>query len=126
MTRTPGSVLVVDAEPDFAVAYERLLRRRGYRVVTAASRRDGLATVEAAPLALVIADVRLPDGDGLDVIRAARATAPPTPAVVVTTSATEDSRRLALAAGAAGYLVKPFAIADFSSLMDHALGRILG
>jgi DNA-binding response OmpR family regulator len=62
-------ILVVDDEADLVVTYERLLRRRGYGVVSARSCRDGLLIVEREPLALVIADLRLPDGDGLDLVR---------------------------------------------------------
>ena len=62
--RAPGAdvnrILVVEDEPDLAVTYDRLLRREGYRVVTAASRGEGLKAIESAPPALVIADLRLP------------------------------------------------------------------
>src|SRR6266496_366947 len=64
-------ILVVEDEADLAVTYDRLLRRQGYRVVTAASRAEGLESIESAPPALVIADLRLPDGNGIDIIRAA-------------------------------------------------------
>jgi len=76
-TRPGGRrVLVVDDETDFLASYERLLRRQGYEVITATSRAAGLDAVRAAALGhrldLVISDLRLPDGDGLDVVRAAR------------------------------------------------------
>lgn len=112
-------ILVVDDEADFISSYERLLRRKGYRVVSAGTRRDGLALVEAEPLALVITDLRLPDGDGLDLVRAARRL--PTPAIVVTGFASEASRLAALAAGATAYLAKPFGASTFVALVDRTL-----
>ncbi|MBI1846342.1 MAG: response regulator [Candidatus Rokubacteria bacterium] len=121
-----NAVLVVDAEPDFAVSYDRLLRRRGFFIVSVASRAEALSQIASVPLALVIVDVRLPDGDGLEVVRAARSTRPPTPAVVVTTSASEASRRETLSAGAVDYLVKPFAITAFSQILDRTLGPPAG
>ena len=87
-TLGPTRVLVVDDEADFLATYERLFGRQGYEVITARSRAAGLAAVRAATgihrLDLVISDLRLPDGDGLDVVRAARGTTDP-PAVIVVT-----------------------------------------
>jgi len=114
-------ILVVDDEADFVANYQRLLRRRGYRVVSAGSRGDGLVIVEREPLALVITDLRLPDGDGLELVRAARRRPTPTPSIVVTGFASEASRMAALAAGASGYLAKPFAAASFISLVEKML-----
>jgi len=114
-------ILVVDDEADFVANYQRLLCRRGYRVVSAGSRGDGLVIVEREPLALVITDLRLPDGDGLELVRAARRLPTPTPSIVVTGFASEASRMAALAAGASGYLAKPFAAASFISLVEKML-----
>lgn len=101
-------ILVVEDEPDLLVTYERLLRREGYRVVTAGSRAEALGLVRSAPPGLVIADLKLPDGDCLDIVRAAQALDPPAPVIIVTAFATQAAREAALAAGAAGFLAKPF------------------
>jgi len=116
-------VLVVDDEQDLVASYERLLRRQGYRVIARGSRHDGLAVIEREPLALVISDLRLPDGDGLDVVRAARCAPTPIPAIVVTGFGAAASRQAALAAGAFAYLAKPFAAADFTAAVQQAVGR---
>jgi two-component system, NtrC family, response regulator PilR len=118
---THDPILVVDDETDLIASYERLLRRRGYRVISAGTRGDGLAIVEREPLALVITDLRLPDGDGLELVRAARRLPTSTPAIVVTGFGSEASRLASLAAGAAGYLAKPFAVSNFVSLVEHTL-----
>ena len=114
-------ILVVDDEADFVANYQRLLRRRGYRVVSAGSRGDGLVILEREPLALVITDLRLPDGDGLELVRVARRLPTPTPSIVVTGFASEASRMAALAAGASAYLAKPFVAASFISLVEKTL-----
>ena len=115
-------ILIVDDEADLVTTYQRLLHRRGYRVVSAGSRHDGLLVVEREPLALVVTDLRLQDGDGLDIVRAARRTTPsPTPSLVVTGFASEASRSAALAAGASGYLAKPFGAAALLSLVENTL-----
>ena len=116
------SILVVDDEADLVANYERLLRRRGYRVISAGSRAEGLTLVEREPLALLITDLRLPDGDGLDLVRAARGNPTPMPSIVVTGFASEASRTAARAAGASAYLGKPFAMSAFTSLVEQTLG----
>ena len=115
-------VLVVDDEPDLAVSYERLLRRQGYRVVAAGSRRAGLLDIEAEAPRLVIADLRLPDGDGLDIVRAARALPVPPPVLVATVLALRASYQAALAAGATAFLPKPFTTDAFTRLISQLLG----
>jgi DNA-binding response OmpR family regulator len=75
---------------------------------------------------LVISDLRLPDGDGLDVVRAARL-ASPVPVIVVTGYPSDETRRAALAAGATAFLAKPFAaamlLAAIRSSVDGTDGR---
>jgi DNA-binding response OmpR family regulator len=115
----PSSILVVDDEPDLAATYERLLRRMGYRVIPTGTRRDALDVLRSERLVLVVADLRLPDGDGLDVVRSARAAVPPPPVLVVTATPSPENRSQALAAGAAAYLGKPFAIPSFMELVTR-------
>jgi DNA-binding NtrC family response regulator len=120
--RAAGSVLVVDDESDMRTSYERLLRRMGYRVVQAATRRQGLAVVEAEPLVLVVSDLRLGDGSGLDVVAAAQTAPVPVPSIVITGFLSAESRRAAMEAGAAGFLAKPFVAGDFTALVGQVIG----
>jgi len=115
-------VLVVDDEVDFLATYDRLLRRQGYRTITVSTRQAALAALADEALDLIIADIRLPDGDGLDVVRTARARLRPPAVIVVTGFASEQSRRQALAAGATAYLAKPFSTSALASLVREALG----
>ena len=116
--------LVVDDEADFVATYERLLRRQGYDVVTAISRAAGLAAVARERLHLVISDLRLPDGDGLDVVRAARGAPDPPVVIVVTGYPSGEVRRAALAAGASAFLAKPFAAAALLEAIRTGLGGV--
>jgi DNA-binding response OmpR family regulator len=121
------SILVVEDEPDLVGTYERILRRMGYAVITAGTRQAALDTLRSTPtFDLVIADLRLPDGDGLDVVRAARQGHSATPVIVVTGYASEASRVSALAAGASAYVAKPFAIAWFADLVREQLRPVPG
>jgi DNA-binding response OmpR family regulator len=114
-----STILVVDDEPDLAATYERLLKRMGYRVIPTGTRRGALDVLHSERLVLVVADLRLPDGDGLDVVRTARAAVPPPPVIVVTAAPSPADRRLALEAGAAAYLGKPFGIPSFMELVTR-------
>ena len=116
-------ILVVDKEPDLAITYDRLLRREGYRVMTAGSRIEALKALESALPALVIADLRLPDGDGLDLVRAARARDPRVPVIVVTAFASRAARDAALASGASAFLAKPFPASALLRLVHDELER---
>jgi DNA-binding response OmpR family regulator len=111
-----GRVLVVEDEADLLTTYERLLRRHGYEVITATSRAAGLDVVRASKeghrLDLVISDLRLPDGDGLDVVRAARGESDPPAVFVISGYPSDESRRAAGAAGATAFFAKPFTAAS--------------
>jgi DNA-binding response OmpR family regulator len=109
------AILVVDDEEEFLNTYRRLFGRLGFRVVGAASRTAALAALALEPFALVIADLRLPDGDGLEIVRGARATRRPTPAIVVSGFASEAARKAALDAGAADVFAKPFQAATLAA-----------
>ena len=115
-------IAVVEDELDLRVTYERLLRRMGYRVVTAGSRAEGLGLLkQATPPTLVIADLRLSDGDGLDIVRAAQALDPPVPVIVVTAFGTHAAREAAITAGAAAFLAKPFVSSALLRLVHDEL-----
>ena len=116
-------ILVVDDEPDLRVTYERLLRRQGYRVVTAGSRAEGLSLVLAERPRLVISDLKLPDGDGLEIVRAARRLAPPAPVIVVAAVISRATREAVLASGASAILAKPFTSSELLRIVHEALER---
>lgn len=114
-------VLVVDDEADFLATYERLLRRRGHIVTVVTSRAAGVAALAQERPHLVISDLRLPDGDGLDVVRAARGLPEPARVIVVTGYPSDETRRAALAAGASAFLSKPFTTAGLLAAIDSTL-----
>ncbi|HEY7362836.1 MAG TPA: response regulator [Methylomirabilota bacterium] len=123
MTRDgrPPSILIVDDEADLAATCARLLQRRGYAVASAGSRQEGLATLAIAQYDLVVADLRLPDGSGLDVVRAARTQPVPRPVIVITGFGSEGTRQEAQTAGASAFLAKPFSLLEFAELVERLL-----
>ena len=107
---------------DFRTTYERLLRRLGYDVVAAGRGADGLRAADCLPILLVISDLKLPDIDGIDLIRALCARASPPPVIVVSGLISVETRRAALAAGATAYLTKPFSLSALTALIREVLG----
>lgn len=116
-------VLVVDDEFDLAESCARLLRRRGYHVVTAGSCATGHAALAGTSPALLVSDVRLPDGDGLDLVRAASALKPPVPTIVISGYLSAAGQMAARDAGAVAFLSKPFASEVFAQAVEQALRR---
>jgi DNA-binding response OmpR family regulator len=114
-------VLVVDDEADFVATYERLLARQGFTVIAATSRASGVAAIEREHPHLVISDLRLPDGSGLDLVRAARAMPDPPTVIVVTGYPSAGTREAALEAGASAFLAKPFAAANLLAAIRSSL-----
>ena len=114
------TILIVEDEADLAATCVRLLRRRGWQVETADTRGAAMGAVARRP-ALAIVDRQLPDGDGLDILRAAAAAG--TPAIMISGRDWADTRRLALDHGAAAFLGKPFSAQDLMTLVDDILGR---
>jgi adenylylsulfate kinase len=117
--RRRSPILVVDDEAEFLATYSRLLARDGFLVVTADSRAAALQALDEGRFSLVIADIRLPDGDGLDVVRRARAGATPIPAIVVSGFGSKSVRDAAVQAGAAAFFAKPFEAATLAARVRH-------
>lgn len=107
------SVLIVDDSSVMRKIVERALRQAGLdltRVMEAGSGREGLEALEREKVDLIVSDINMPGMDGLEFLRQlqSRALAPGTPVVMITTESGEDHVREALAAGAQGYIRKPF------------------
>jgi two-component system response regulator PilR (NtrC family) len=122
-TTSPFSLLVVDDEPDLRTLYELTLLREGYDIDTAGSVEEALARLEARRYSLVITDMRLPDGSGLDVLRRLEEAERSEKAIVITAYGSAENAVEALKAGAYDYLTKPVDLKQFRAAVASALGR---
>ena len=107
----PQTVLVVEDEPVLARFIEMYLKLSGFRVRLAADRASVVAALREQPLPdLVLLDVMLPDADGFDILMRMRQhpVLKRLPVVMLTGKATRQAVIKGLAAGADGYLTKPF------------------
>ena len=110
-----ATVLAVDDERHLLTMYERLLCHSGFAVVTAASLGEARRRLHETQIALVIADLRLPDGDGIDIVREARRMPTPIPCIVVTGCGLEAAEDAATEAGADRFFAKPFSISALTA-----------
>lgn len=123
MTAPNGLLLVVEDEPKLLRDFAEGLSVEGYTVVSAADLRQARLAFAAGPVAAVILDRMLPDGDGLTLLREFRAAKPGLPAIVVTARDSIPDRVAGLDAGADDYLVKPFAFDELLARLRALLRR---
>jgi two-component system, NtrC family, response regulator PilR len=118
-----GRVLVVDDEPDLLTLYELTLLREGYEVEVASSVGDAWDALEQRKFSLVISDMRLPDGTGMDLMHRLDKSKRPEKVIVITAYGSAENAVEALKAGAFDYLTKPVDLRQFRSVVAAALGR---
>ena len=114
-------ILVVDDEPDLRTLYELTLLREGYRVETAESCAQARQRLSEQHFDVVITDMRLPDGLGLELIRQLKADQRPERSVVITAYGSADNAVESLKAGAFDYLTKPVDLKQFRAVIASAV-----
>ena len=129
-TTTPSHrLLVVDDEPDLRTLYELTLLREGYDVESAGTVAEAWALLQQrgpGGYHLVITDMRLPDGTGLDLLRRIDNAGRHEKAVVITAYGSPENAVEALKSGAYDYLTKPVDLRQFRAVVASALGRAPG
>ncbi|MCG6962854.1 MAG: sigma-54 dependent transcriptional regulator [Acidobacteria bacterium] len=114
-------ILVVDDEPSIRELLTILLEQEGYTVETSDSVADGIATMSGSRFDLVICDLKLPDGSGLDVLREGRRLEMADRFIIITAHTTPQHALEALRAGAAEYLSKPFDVEELKAIVAKQL-----
>ena len=119
------TVLYIDDNDDNLVLVERILRRReDVRLRVARTGRDGVEAALGDPPSLILLDNRLPDSNGLQVLRQLAAS-PDTAAVPVVVLSGDTGQAIVnelLAAGASDFLAKPFVVGDLLAVIARYLG----
>jgi DNA-binding NtrC family response regulator len=118
-----GRILVVDDEDSIREFLTILLEKEGYEVMTADAVASGIEQLSDASFDLVMCDLKLPDGNGLEVLEEARRKRIPSPFIIITAHTTPQHALESLRAGAAEYLSKPFNVDDLKIILDKLLQR---
>jgi two-component system KDP operon response regulator KdpE len=113
-------VLLIEDEPQMRRFLRAALENEAYRLVEAPTAREGLAQVAGQNPDIILLDLGLPDGDGIDLTRRIREWAG-TPIVVISARGQEGDKVAALDAGADDYLTKPFSVGELLARMRVAL-----
>jgi len=113
-------VLLVDDHPDTCAALERLLTLRGHHVTTAHNMREALVTASQGSFDLLISDVGLPDGNGMDFLRTLR-TFKPIRGIAISGFGMDTDIGKSLEAGFAEHLVKPVKLEK----LEAAIARVM-
>ena len=115
-------VLIVDDEPAIRESLAFALKRDGFEVAEAASLKEARSAVEAD---LIVLDLVLPDGNGLDFLRSLR-TRSDVPVIVLTSRDEETDRVVGLEMGADDYVLKPFSPREVAARVRAVLRRAAG
>ncbi len=117
----PPRILVVDDEPDLRELFEITLIKMGLDVDVVGSVTAALDRLGQTEYALVITDMRLPDGQGLQLVHEITSKYRNTPVTVVTAYSSTDNAVIALKAGAFDYISKPVSLNQLRAMVSSAL-----
>ena len=118
-----SQVLVVDDEAPMRAALEAHFCREGWDVTTAYGANDAVAKFRQTPCPLVVTDMRMPDGDGMGVMRRLREMAPQVAVIFLTAFASVPDAVRAIREGASDYLVKPVRFEQLREVAERVLAR---
>jgi two-component system, NtrC family, response regulator HydG len=116
-----ANLLIVDDEPSTRMTLAILLRKRGHNVVQAEGVRVATKVLAECAFDLVVTDLRMPDGDGLEVLRLAKAHCPDVVVILLTAYAGWESAKEAMRLGAYDYFEKGKEPEEFLHRIDKAL-----
>lgn len=118
-----NQVLIVDDEAAMRAALEANFHRRGWRVLTACGVEDALSKFKSTPCTLVVTDMRMPDGDGIQVMQGVRNFVPDTPVILLTAYGSVPGAVQAIQEGACDYLQKPVSFDELDATAQRCLAR---
>jgi DNA-binding NtrC family response regulator len=119
----PASLLLVDDDRHVLHSMADWLREIGFRVDTAAGVTDAKTALDRRGFDLILVDVRLPDGDGFDVLAHSRQKHPDTPVVLITGYGSVETAVDAIRAGAFDFLTKPIIDEELEMSIRRALNQ---
>jgi CheY-like chemotaxis protein len=120
MTKKPV-ILIVDDEPDLREAIAFDFQRNNFRVLTAGGGKEAFGLIESNQVDIVLSDMRMPNGDGLELLERVKARNPFQPVVILITGFADISLEEAFAKGADAVFSKPF---DRALLMRAVLSAL--
>ncbi|MEZ4873852.1 MAG: response regulator [Bdellovibrionales bacterium] len=117
-------ILIVDDDASLRTALFRSLERNGYQVITATCGTEAESLVQGNhKVDLALIDLRLPDGDGIELMQKIRGTSPSTQAIILTGFGSIEIAVEATQKGAYHFITKPFNLDEILSIVNKALSH---
>jgi len=116
-------ILILDDEPDMIENCRRVLASAGYQCLTTTSPSEALKMIETEHPDLMLTDLRMPEMDGMEILKRARELDPRMPVMMLTGYATVETAVAAVKAGAFDYISKPFSNDQLKLTVERALTR---
>jgi DNA-binding response OmpR family regulator len=131
MSRTPffqtfNHILIIEDDQAIASVLQKTLKREGFTTAWKSTGREGLDYLLQGNVHLVVLDLRLPDGSGLDVCREIRQKKIRVPVLILTVRGEEMDKVIGLEIGADDYMTKPFSTHELHSRVRALLRRAYG
>jgi len=114
-------VLVIDDEPMIRLAVADALRDEGFETLAAENGKEGLELLKQAEVGIVVTDLKLPDMNGLDILKESKARDETIEVIIITAYGSVDSAVEAMKNGAFDYLTKPFPTEELILIMGRLL-----
>jgi signal transduction histidine kinase len=115
------NILVIDDEVAMLKTLSAGLEDMGYKVTTAVNGQEALALIKGQPFNIVIADIKLPDISGLEILETAKELNPETAVIIITGHASIETAVDAINEGAYAYILKPVAMEGLETIIKNAL-----
>jgi len=112
-------IMVIDDEPLMRITVRDALMAEGYKVVTAETGEKGLEILGEERVDILLTDLKLPDKDGIQILREVKALNQETEVILMTAYGTIDSAVMAMKEGACDYLTKPFSLDELLLLVKR-------
>ncbi len=121
---TPMRVLVIDDETSIRKLAEKELAAPHRHITTAESAASAMDRVNRETFDVIVADIRLPDADGVDLLQSLREKLPDAEVIMITGYGTVESALKAMKLGAYDYITKPFDLEHLDVILDKAYERV--
>ncbi len=118
-----ATILIVEDDSAMRAFLREVLEEEGYTVEAAAGGRAGVERVRQGGIDLVVSDVKMPDLDGLDMLREIKAVTPSPHVITITAFGSIDTAIRAVKLGAFDYITKPFAVDQLNLSVQQALAE---
>ncbi len=114
-------ILVIDDEPLMRITIQDALEAEGYKVTSTDTGGNGLSILRDTGMDIIITDLKLPDIDGIGILKEVKKISPDTQVIMITAYGSIDSAITAMKEGAVDYLTKPFSMDELLLIINRTL-----